>query len=1604
MDGVALEFGSVPNGENLVVVVEIKEAVQKTSRAIYFGMSEPFKLEAGKHVEVTVSLKLSSVPTSREGTDAAGTVLVVRQAGDGEYEPLTHVNTSLIDLSIASPKSCESPCLILVSNTSEFIESESNVQDLASLERYGERYIWSDWDLNFGLINADEEGVKTIYVKYRNPQAYDSEAFTAQITLDTTKPLLSKTSGVISPIFANGQSEIVIILNPTEPLASSPILHVSPVDPGFDEGRKIGESYVFSYAVDDKADEGVSYTFKIDLVDLAGNESKALAIEDLLQIDPYLPEILNLTLTDGETETEQFSAVDEYKSLVVEFDVDEDLLKAEALLQVVLQTSSTDIELTCEADEALHYTCPYTVQGDEGHGAHNLTVLTMDAAGNSDFATTTASFDFQPPRLIGTPYFERCDNYLPARLDTNKLWVKGYEESDDEGLPTYCQNTYGCSYDLTDDVCGDGVIRVSFGISEPVREEAAVRKVEIDPAHAFSIDELYSDQNSVVAVYKPDNTEPESIEEAVPVPVFTVLEDLLGNSATIELGELLFDFDEPAQAKVDTQDAVTYRRVPYGSDATEGQPRFTLSGLVGSVEADSTVIAYNPSPPSKIGQGLSKADGSFDEFELDPSNRPEIELVVKDRAGNISTKTRVREIDWTLSLGYKLPGSTVENPTVLKTTSYFHPTLAQDPLIVREPSEVDLARLRLKDGQALIHRAKADWRARKPGGDPPSGRFNHAMAYDAARGKLVLFGGLNVDDCGEGVERRCAWTWEWDSEAGTWMDVTPDGDKPFARFIHSMTYDAVRGKVLLVGGYNIDGCGEGSGEYCAWTWEWDGEAGTWTNVTPEGDKPMGREYSGMAYDSARGKSILFGGFNGYGCGEDAGGYCSLTWEWDGMAGTWRDVTPEGDKPSPRSGPAMAYDTVRGKVVLFGGWNDDDCGEGAGQRCAWTWEWDGESETWTRIMVDGDKPRARSSHSMAYDAVSGKVVLFSGYNGEGCGEGTEEYCSRTWEWDGVSATWTKVAKLGDQPSPRSIHAMTFGGMHGKVILLGGLNNDGCDEGAGDNCSWLWEWDGEAGTWMKFKPDGGPPIARSAHSMAYDESWKKIVLFGGFHLGGCAEGTGDFCSWTWEWDGEVGTWTDVTPEGAKPSARSGVAMVYDIEQEKTVLFGGQNWIDLCGEGAGDSCDWTWLWDSNEGTWTKVTPVGDKPTARAFHAMAYDEGRGTVLLFGGSDDEPDCGEDGGEYCDWTWEWDGEMETWTKITPVGESPTGRDCHAMAYDERRGKVVLFGGRNDDGCGEGMENLCAWTWEWDGEVGTWTKHRPTRDTPTARESHSMVYDATREKIVLFGGWNVNGCEEGMGEPCAWTWEWDGEVKKWTEVTPEGDKPKARNSHAMVYDRLQGKVVLYGGGSLSGCGDEGGGYCSWIWEWDGAADKTLAALWEIPFAYSQAEEADVLQISAFGYAGGVGYPADNPEEGAQLMVWDTHHADWFWESSPGWRLLAENSDGIEAPNTPDLLEWSNDDPEQIRHFFFGDEQNLNLAIIPSAVNGTATDLGKIAIDYVEATVKYRLPAETEIDCVNGEDDDADALTDCEDDDCADDPACATEGDGDSDSEYEIDEFE
>jgi hypothetical protein len=309
------------------------------------------------------------------------------------------------------------------------------------------------------------------------------------------------------------------------------------------------------------------------------------------------------------------------------------------------------------------------------------------------------------------------------------------------------------------------------------------------------------------------------------------------------------------------------------------------------------------------------------------------------------------------------------------------------------------------------------------GGEQPTVLNAHALAFDGRN--LVLFGGAD--------DRRVTGE-TWLGRGDRWKRAR--SREPAPRTFPSMVYDSKRGVVVLFGGHRVL-FGEGLREenLLADTWIWNGRS--WREVRlPPG--PSRRAEASIAFDSARGRVVLFGGYTVRGGERQRLGD---TWEWDGTR--WMLVASTG--PSPRNSPAMTYDARRRRVVLFGG-------SGATSD---TWTWDGVS--WQQLETN--EVPGRFNAAMAYDEARGVVVRFGGWD-------RTRRTNDTWELDG--AVWKLVAESG--PAPRNHSALTWDPSQRALVLFGG--HDG-DRVFGD----LWEWDGKA--WRRLRDFAPRPRVENDH---------------------------------------------------------------------------------------------------------------------------------------------------------------------------------------------------------------------------------------------------------------------------------------------------------------------------------------------------------------------------------------------------------------------------------------------------------------------------------------------------------------------------------------------
>lgn len=284
-------------------------------------------------------------------------------------------------------------------------------------------------------------------------------------------------------------------------------------------------------------------------------------------------------------------------------------------------------------------------------------------------------------------------------------------------------------------------------------------------------------------------------------------------------------------------------------------------------------------------------------------------------------------------------------------------------------------------------------------------------------------------------------------------------------------------------------------------------------------------------------------------------------------GGWTQIHTK-HSPGRRAISAVAYDSSRQRLVLFGG-----ISEWIGSSFYYerdTWEWDGKD--WTQ-MKPKTSPPARAGHMMAYDEKNGVIVLFGGEDKSGT-----YMLADTWIWDGKD--WTQMSPVG-YPMGRRGGQMFYDPETEKVILTGGFYY--ATGKVFTAVSDTWAWNGKDWEYITTFSEN---LMITNPNVAYLPAWEHPTLY-------------DYKQ-VLEWTNNQWQPKDM---GSLPASRFGTWLAADPQSERMMIFGG---VDNNVQRSD-----TWLFQG--GTWKELHPALT-PSARDAHVMFYDPVRNSFIVYGG------------------------------------------------------------------------------------------------------------------------------------------------------------------------------------------------------------------------------------------------------------------------------------------------------------------------------------------------------------------------------------------------------
>lgn len=602
---------------------------------------------------------------------------------------------------------------------------------------------------------------------------------------------------------------------------------------------------------------------------------------------------------------------------------------------------------------------------------------------------------------------------------------------------------------------------------------------------------------------------------------------------------------------------------------------------------------------------------------------------------------------------------------------------------------------------------------------PPTDRFGAASAYDPLRRRMLVFGG-DADG-----NRNDVWAYHFTSNS--WTNLAPAGSPPSPRRGSSVVYDSFRDVLWVIGG------NDGVPRNDVWKLTLSGTP-AWTAIAAGGDTLPAADRRAAAFDTHRDRIFVFGGLSASGALGD--GYVL-----DLSATAWHRLPRPVVRPTARIGASATFVADQDRMVLLGGAptvamipNSESWALAMGADSVWTplpAMPHGRSEhaailvpAGNALFVLGGLPASLlssfdvlslngtpgwttfgaagatatiSEGVAAYDAVSGRLA-YAGGETPRRGGGVHTALI------GFGPPYSWGSPL-TPPTARRLAGLSADAGRDRVVLFGGIN--GASDFFNPNYAIAETYTlglAPGSTWKLLLREGGAPPPRDSHVQAYDPvADQMLVAFGRAPSGSALNDT-----WLLQFSGSAASWI---PLATSPvAARAGTYSVFDSRRRRAVVFGGK----VNGVESNEVLTFDF---ANPSSWQTLATTG-APLPRRDGVAVYDSLEDRMLVIGGVVN--DGGSTSATSDVWELRFSG-TPTWSLLAPTGiVAPSVVDGATASFDpvHRRVDCVTGGG--------------AFALELTG-AAHWSSMSLPADWASGRSGVSSVWDANRNRFVVFGG-------------------------------------------------------------------------------------------------------------------------------------------------------------------------------------------------------------------------------------------------------------------------------
>ncbi|MBI5555149.1 MAG: T9SS type A sorting domain-containing protein [Elusimicrobia bacterium] len=194
---------------------------------------------------------------------------------------------------------------------------------------------------------------------------------------------------------------------------------------------------------------------------------------------------------------------------------------------------------------------------------------------------------------------------------------------------------------------------------------------------------------------------------------------------------------------------------------------------------------------------------------------------------------------------------------------------------------------------------------------------------------------------------------------------------------------------------------------------------------------------------------------------------------------------------------------------------------------------------------------------------------------------------------------------------------------------------------------------------------------------------------------------------------------------------------------------------------------------GTWEKVEVISAPPLAG--HTCVFDSNNSNMYLFGDAKLT-----DGNIYRVNLAVADKNM-----MVIASSDTVKRFGHSAVYDTNANRIIVFGGKTGTNYNDQVSNT---VYTFDTLTRTWDVFSTTgTDIPVARRAHSAVFDQQFNRMIIYGGWNVDM----IALSDTYILDLNVTPAEWSKANLSYEAP-ARWQATAIFDPVRKRMVIFGG--------------------------------------------------------------------------------------------------------------------------------------------------------------------------------------------------------------------